>query len=45
MYEVFEQTPAEIILTYVLFLSACALAFPIISLIYTAATNWRDRRG
>lgn len=44
MYEVFEQTPKEIILTYVVFFAACAITFPIVRLIVTGATSWRDRK-
>ena len=44
MYEVFNQTPKEIIVTYIVFIAACAVTFPIINLIETAATSFRDRR-
>lgn len=45
MYEVFEQTPKDIIYTYIVFMAACAVTFPIINLVMNAATNWRDKTG
>lgn len=44
MYDVFNQTPKDIIFTYIVFFAACAITFPIFSLIVTAATAWRDKR-
>lgn len=44
MYEVFNQAPKEIIVTYIVFIAACAVTFPIFNLIVTAATSFRDRK-
>lgn len=44
MYDVFNQTPKDIILTYIVFFAACAITFPVVRLIVTAATLWRNRR-
>lgn len=37
MYEVLDNRMIEIVLIYVVFLSACLLTYPVVSLIMTAA--------
>ena len=45
MYEVVTQTPKQIITIYVLFMAACIVTYPLVSLITTAAkrglNKWR----
>lgn len=45
MYELMHQTPTEIFLTYIVFLSACIVTYPFVSMIYSAVakglTKWR----
>lgn len=39
MYEIVSQTPKEIVFTYIMFMSACFVTYPIVSLITTAANK------
>lgn len=45
MYEIVSQSPKEVIVTYIVFLAACFVTYPIIRLITTAAekglSKWR----
>lgn len=45
MYDLVSQTPKEIIITYIIFMAACALTYPIVRLIITALrsglSKWR----
>ncbi|WP_176466659.1 hypothetical protein [Terribacillus saccharophilus] len=45
MYEIMDYRFLEIVLTYVVFLSACLLTYPVVRLIITAvkegASKWR----
>jgi len=43
MYEIVDYTTKEIILIYIVFLSACLLTYPIINLIINAVGRGADR--
>lgn len=43
MYDVVIQTPKEVMLTYIVFLSACIVTYPLIRLIVTAAEKGLDK--
>lgn len=45
MYAVVSQTPTEVIFTYIMFMAACFVTYPIVRLVTTAAekglSRWR----
>lgn len=45
MYEIVNQTPKDVVITYIVFMAACFVTYPIIRLITTAAekglNKWR----
>lgn len=43
MYEIVSQTPKEIVFTYIIFMAACFVTYPIVRLIATAAEKGFDR--
>jgi hypothetical protein len=43
MYEIVNATPQEVLTTYILFIAACVVTYPIIRLIITAVTKGVSR--
>ncbi|WP_156031366.1 hypothetical protein [Sporolactobacillus terrae] len=45
MYDLVNQTPKEVIITYIIFMAACAITYPILRLIISALrlglNKWR----